>query len=85
VIYDTGDEIVDIPVKEINGEKTLKDGSTRFRFIGGPYHDMIFRVYPPYDTVVWEDGTRYDLHPPLNLKKSSKWCYVYVPNSKGNV
>lgn len=73
---DKGD-IVHIPVNEITGEKTMKDGSTRFKFVGGPYHDMIFRVFPPYDIIRWEDGTTYEIHPPLNLKRSSKWVYVY--------
>jgi len=78
MIYDNGDgDIVHIPVKEIQGEKTLTDGSTRFKFLGGPYHDMIFRVYPPYDTVRWADGTTYDINPPLNLKRSPKWSYVH--------
>lgn len=69
--------IVYVPVSEIAGEKTMSDGSTRFKFIGGPYHDNIFRIYPPYDTVRFPSGYVYDLHPPLNLKKSKKWAYVY--------
>lgn len=80
MIYeDERGELVDIPVNQITGEKTLQDGSTRFKFLGGPYHDMIFRVYPPYDVIHWPDGTTYEIHPPLNLKKSSKWVYVYNP------
>lgn len=70
-------EIVYLPYDQIKGEKANKDGSIRFKFIGGPYHDMIFRVYAPYDTVRWPDGTTYDLVPPFNLKKSDKWRYVY--------
>lgn len=78
MIYENNDgDLVDLPVSEIKGEKTLQDGSTRFKFIGGPFHDMIFRVYPPYETVMWPDGTTYDLSPPLNLKRSKKWCYVH--------
>lgn len=77
MIYDNGEDIIHLPVKEVSGEKTLADGSTRFKFIGGPYHDMVFRVYPPYDVIVWPDGTTYEIHPPLNLKRSSKWVYVY--------
>jgi hypothetical protein len=85
MIYeDERGELVDIPVKEIQGEKTLQDGSTRFKFIGGPYHDLIFRVYPPYDVIRWPDGTTYEIHPPLNLKKSSKWVYVYTPPTENN-
>jgi len=26
---------------------------------------------------VWPDGTTYEIHPPINLKRSSKWTYVY--------
>lgn len=78
MIYENDNgEIVDIPVSEIKGEKTLTDGSTRFKFLGGPYHDMVFRIYPPYEELRWEDGTVYKIHPPLNLKRSSKWVYVY--------
>lgn len=78
MIYeDSNGDIINIPVSEVQGEKTLSDGSTRFKFIGGPYHDMIFRVYPPYDTVTWADGTSYELTPPLNLKRSKKWTYVH--------
>lgn len=77
VIYDNGEDIVNIPVAELKGESSLQDGSIRFKFIGGPFHDMIFRIYPPYDTLVWPDGTTYDLCPPHNLKKSSKWSYIY--------
>lgn len=80
MIYEDGDgNIVHVPVEEIVGEKKMQDGSMRFKFIGGPFHDMVFRVYPPYDRVVWEDGTTYEIHPPLNLKRSKKWCYVHVP------
>jgi len=81
VIYDNGTELVDIPVSEIKGEKTLQDGSTRFKFLGGPYHDMVFRIYPPYDVVRWPDGTAYELSPPLNLKRSAKWKYVHIPGT----
>lgn len=77
MIYDSGDDIVELDVNEVKGESTLQDGSTRFKFLGGPFHDMVFRVWPPYDTIVWPDGTTYDIHPPHNLKKSSKWMYVY--------
>jgi hypothetical protein len=40
---------------------------------------MIFRVYPPYDMIRWPDGTTYQIHPPLNMKKSKKWVYTHVP------
>lgn len=84
MIYeDSNGDIVEIPVKEIRGEKTMQDGSTRFKFIGGPYHDMIFRVYPPYDVIRWPNGVTYEIHPPLNLKKSSKWVYVYAGENNG--
>lgn len=74
---DRGEEgIVYIPIGDVKGIKTLKDGSTRFKFLGGPYHNMVFRVYPPYDTIVWPDGTTYEIHPPVSLK-SDKWVYTH--------
>lgn len=75
---DRDGEIVYVPIDQIEGVKTMVDGSTRFKFIGGPYHDCVFRVYPPYDTVKWPDGTTYEIHPPLNLAKTKKWSYVHV-------
>jgi hypothetical protein len=83
---DRGDEgIIYVPVDDIQGEKTMGDGSTRFKFIGGPYHGMIFRVYPPYDTVWWPDGVTYELSPPLNIRKSNKWKYVHNPTLRNGV
>lgn len=76
---DRDGEIVYVPIDEISGEKKMADGSNRFKFLGGPYHDMIFRVYPPYDMIRWPDGTTYQIHPPLNMKKSKKWVYTHVP------
>lgn len=83
IIDRDGEELINIPVDEIKGEKTMSDGSTRFKFIGGPYHDMVFRVYAPFDVVTFPNGVTYELNPPLNLKKSSKWVYVYdAPTSR---
>jgi len=78
MIYENKEgDIVELPVSEVKGEKTLQDGSTRFKFVGGPFHDMVFRVYPPYEVLRWNEGYVYKIHPPLNLKRSSKWVYVY--------
>lgn len=74
---DENGQLVHIPVSEVQGEKKMSDGSIRFKFIGGPIHDKIIRVYPPYDQVVFPPGDVYDLSPPLNLKRSKKWVYVY--------
>jgi hypothetical protein len=68
---------IEFRVTDVVGIKTLKDGSTRFKLMGGPYHNMVMRVYPPYDTIVYPDGLTYELHPPFNLNKSDKWVYVY--------
>lgn len=77
---DRGDEGVHyVPFADVKGIKTLKDGSTRFKFLGGKYHDMIFRVYPPYDTIWWPNGETYELSPPINPRKSDKWVYVHNP------
>lgn len=74
---DENGQLVHIPVSEILGEKKMADGSIRFKFIGGPCHDYVLRVYPPYDSVVFPPGDVYDLSPPMNLKRSKKWVYVY--------
>lgn len=79
MIIDNGEDIINIPVSEIQGEKAMSDGSTRFKFIGGPFHGMVFRVYAPFDTVRWPNGVTYDIMPPLNLAKSKKWTYVFNP------
>ena len=64
-------------LEDVKGIKAMKDGSVRFKFLGGPYHNMVFRVYPPYDTVVWPNGLAYELTPPPNFKKSDRWVYVH--------
>lgn len=71
--------IVYVPVSEIVGEKKMRDGSTRFKLIGGPQHDLIYRVYPPYDEIRFPNGQVYELHPPMNLKRSKKWVYIHSP------
>ncbi len=68
---------IEFTLEDVKGIKAMKDGSVRFKFLGGPYHDMVFRVYPPYDAIVWPNGLTYEIHPPFNLKKSDKWVYVH--------
>lgn len=62
----------------IEGIKHFKDGSISFKLIGGPYHDMVVRVYAPFDTIVFPGNHRpkctYRINPPLSAK--GKWCYV---------
>lgn len=72
-------QTIEFRVSDVKGIRTMKDGSTRFKFLGGPYHDMVFRVYPPYDTMWSPSGITYELHPPFNLNRSDKWCFVHNP------
>lgn len=65
---------------DVEGVKEMKDGSIRFKLVGGPHHDSIVRLWPPWDFLKFPkhpDG-QYELHPPLSQKKG-KWCYVWNP------
>ena len=73
------DDIIYVPFDDVQGEKKNVDGSMRFKLLGGKYHDMVLRVYPPYDTMWFPDGETYELTPPVNMKKSKKWKYVFNP------
>lgn len=78
---DTGADIVEVPWANVEGQKKMADGSWRFRLVGGPYHGMVIRVYPPCDRIEFpkETGTlTYEIHPPL--ARNEKWVYVYNPN-----
>jgi hypothetical protein len=80
---DRGEEGVHyVPFKDVKGISTATDGSTRFKLVGGPMHNYTMRVYPPYDTFWFQDGTTYELSPPLNPRKTDKWCYVSNPALK---
>lgn len=61
--------------EEVEPLKRMKDGSARFKMVGGPYHDMVFRLYPPWDILKFPSGLTYELHPPL--RKNGKWVYVH--------
>lgn len=85
---DNGRDIVLVTHDEITSEKSHGDNSRSFKLIGGPLHDCVFRVYPPFDAIVF-DGTkgfrpgkpcRYEIHPPLNPK--GKWVYVHVADNR---
>lgn len=60
------------------GHKPLADGSVRFKLVGGPYHDMVLRLYGPWDRLVFRMRGHhvYDLAPPVS-KRSNKWVYVH--------
>jgi hypothetical protein len=82
MLIDNGEKIVDIPDVKVEGEKSLKDGSTRFKLIGGPYHDMMVRHYPPYGAIKFPHPTEgdlwYELTPGFG-KNRTRWAYVYNP------
>lgn len=81
---EAGDEIIEVPWANIEGIKQMADGSWRFKLIGGPYHDMVMRVYPPCDRIVFPPrntnegaGVVYEIHPPI--KTRGKWVYAHNP------
>jgi hypothetical protein len=54
------------------------DQSMRFKCIGGPLHEVIVRVWPPYDLLEFHhqgDTIKYTLSPPL--RKNGMWVYVH--------
>lgn len=60
--------------------KPLSDGSHRFKFHGGPYGGCTFRVYPPFDPVVFpqngeQPSVTYTIAPP---KRGTAWVYEYI-------
>lgn len=60
----------------IVGQQQLADGSHRFRFQGGPYDGMTFRLYPPFEPVAFNNRIRYEPCPPSG--RATKWTYTYV-------
>ena len=50
--------------------------AARFKLVGGPYHDMTFRLYPPWDVLEFPDGSRYEIHAPI--RKNGRWVYVHT-------
>jgi hypothetical protein len=81
---DTGNDIVEVPWADIEGIKQMADGSWRFKLVGGPYHDLVVRVYPPCDRIVFPPrntneglGVVYEICPPQN--KRNKWVYIHNP------
>ncbi len=76
---DSEDNLVTVP-SGIEGIKTMPDGSVRFKMVGGPYHDMVFRVYAPFDHIRFPKNDSYPacvyrINPPL--RKNGKWVYVH--------
>lgn len=82
---DRDGEFVYVPFDDVKGEKTNTDKSITFKLLGGQYHDMKIRMYAPYDVMWFPDGNTYELHPPLNMKKSNKWKLVHNPRIKYGV
>ena len=64
------------------GSAQHKDGAHTFIFSGGRYHGMRFRVYPPFDDVVFPSGVTYRLHPPI--RKRGKWIFSHVEQSESH-
>lgn len=82
MIADVDGQLVEIP--DVTGIKTMADGSIRFKLFGGPYHDNVVRVHPPFERIVFEHPTQgpqtYKLSPPVKVK--GKWVYIYDPDNK---
>ena len=76
---DVGDELVEVPWADIQGDKERNDGSWNFTLVGGLHHDMTIRVYPPCDRIVFpgETPSVYEISPPI--KQQNVWCYVHNP------
>lgn len=58
----------------------VSDGSHRFKFHGGPYSGCTFRVYPPFEPVVFPaagtvPAATYIVQPP---KRGNAWVYEYM-------
>ena len=60
-----------------SGQRTADPGGARFKLIGGPYHDKMVRMYAPFEELVFPDGSRYVLGPPI--RKNGHWVYVHEP------
>jgi len=73
------DEYMYVPFDDIQAVKKYPDGSASFKLLGGKYHDMIVRMYAPYDQVRFPDGETYELNPPVKGARSKKWVLVHNP------
>jgi hypothetical protein len=66
------------------GKDARKDGDARFKCIGGPLHEVVVRVWPPYDYLRFRgnDGAYhvYELTPPLASSRSTMWVFVHNPD-----
>lgn len=59
------------------GQRTADFGGARFRLVGGPFHDQMVRMYAPWEELVFGDGSRYTMGPPI--RKNGHFVYVYDP------
>lgn len=77
---DLGDGIVEVPWANVEGKQKMADGSWRFKMVGGPYHDMTVRVFPPCDRIVFPRNSGpvvYEINPPI--RQGGKWVYIHNP------
>ncbi len=77
---DLGDGIVEVPWANVEGKQKMADGSWRFKLVGGQYHDMTVRVFPPCDRIVFDTNNGplvYEITPPV--RKGGKWVYIHNP------
>lgn len=63
----------------MTNQKKDREQARIFRLVGGLYHDKKIRMYAPWDVVRFEDGSTYELCPPL--ASGGEW--VYIKNTTG--
>ena len=81
-VEDDNGGILEFPDDTITGHKKNQDGSITFKLLGGPYHDMMIRVYKLGEPVTFPNGETYVLHPPAKNSRSKHWVYVHqLPGS----
>jgi len=56
-------------------QRHKKDDAAYFDLVGGPHHGNRVRLYAPWDVLVYGNGVRYELHPPV--AKSGEWVYIH--------
>lgn len=66
----------------IDPKQRKKDNSAHFKLVGGPYHDLVVRLYAPWEELVFPNGAHYELHPPIG-NRSARWVYIHTPEVSG--
>lgn len=70
-----------VSMADIKGKDGRADGSFRFKCIGGPLHEVVVRMWPPYDYLRFAGNNGeshvYELVPPLQSARSKAWVLVH--------